>query len=134
LNEKHKRRKQLKDFTTLKPQKRNRKRKTCDRMGGEVTKNLVIPFYAPLTGKLENIMRSQDLNVCYKNRGSLRDCIGSVNDKRPESERAGIYQILCKNCWKLYLGQTKRRKDEREKEHDRAIRLNYPDLSAVAKH
>jgi hypothetical protein len=38
---------------------------------------------------------------------------------------------MCKNCWKLYLGQTKRRKDEREKEHDRAIRLNHPDLSAV---
>jgi hypothetical protein len=103
-------------------------------MGGEVTKNVVIPFFAPLTGKLENLLRSQDLNVCYQNRGSLRDCIGTVKDKTPESERAGIYQILCINCWKLYLGQTKRRKDERDKEHDRAIRLNHPDLSAVAKH
>jgi hypothetical protein len=74
LNEKHKRRKELRDFTTLKPQKKDKKRRTQDRMGVEVAKNLVIPYYAPLTEKLEN------LNVCYQNRGSLRDCIGVVKD------------------------------------------------------
>ncbi len=134
LNEKHKRRKQLKDFTTLEPQKKDRKRRTQDRIGVEVAKNLVIPYFAPLTEKFENLMRSQSLNVCYQNKGSLRDCIGVVKDITPEIEKAGIYKILCENCLKLYYGQTKRRKDERDKEHDRAIRLNHPDLSAVAKH
>jgi hypothetical protein len=134
LNEKHKRRHELKRFTTLQPQKRNNKRKTRDRQGGEVTKNIVIPFYSSLTGKLENVLRSQDLNVCYQNRGNLRDCIGTVKDRTQDLERARIYEILCANCIKLYYGQTKSRKDERDKEHDRAIRLNHPDLSAVAKH
>jgi hypothetical protein len=104
------------------------------RRGNKKYSNPILRFLNRKIRERFEVSSQQDLNVCYQNRGSLRDCIGSVKVRTPELERAGIYEILCANCIKLYYGQTKRRKDERDKEHDRAIRLNHPDLSAVAKH
>jgi hypothetical protein len=49
-------------------------------------------------------------------------------------KKSGIYKIICKTCWKTYNIQIKRRRDERENEHERAIRNKTPDLSAVAAH
>jgi hypothetical protein len=45
-----------------------------------------------------------------------------------------VYEIKCRNCRKRYLGQTKRRKDDREKEHDRAVKYKRPEKSALAAH
>jgi hypothetical protein len=45
----------------------------------------------------------------------------------------GIYSISCE-CGQVYIGQTGRSIDTRLKEHQRHIRLEYPDKSAVAEH
>ncbi|PNF41399.1 hypothetical protein B7P43_G14428 [Cryptotermes secundus] len=45
----------------------------------------------------------------------------------------GIYRIPCE-CGKVYIGQTGRSVDTRLKEHQRHIRLEHPDKSAVAEH
>jgi hypothetical protein len=45
----------------------------------------------------------------------------------------GIYRIPCE-CGTVYIGQTGRSVDIRLKEHQRLIRLEHPDKSAVAEH
>jgi hypothetical protein len=45
----------------------------------------------------------------------------------------GVYRIPCE-CGKVYIGQTGRSVDIRIKEHQRHIRLDHPDKSAVAEH
>jgi hypothetical protein len=45
----------------------------------------------------------------------------------------GVYRIPCE-CGRVYIGQTGRSVDIRIKEHQRHIRLNHPDKSAVAEH
>jgi hypothetical protein len=79
-------------------------------------------------------LKKQGLNVCYNSRGNLKELIGGVKKGRPKRERSGIYLVRCKKCKKWYYGQTKRRLETREGEHDRAIRLKQPDKSAVADH
>jgi hypothetical protein len=64
----------------------------------------------------------------------MKELIGGVKKSRGPLKKSGIYRIIWKNCWKIYYGQTKRKRDEREKEHDRAIKNKTPDLSAVAAH
>jgi hypothetical protein len=45
----------------------------------------------------------------------------------------GVYRIPCE-CGRVYIGQTGRSVDVRLKEHQRHIRLEHPDKSAVAEH
>jgi hypothetical protein len=45
----------------------------------------------------------------------------------------GVYRILCE-CGKIYTGHTGPSVDTRMKEHQRHIRLEHPDKSAVAEH
>jgi hypothetical protein len=45
----------------------------------------------------------------------------------------GVYRISCE-CGRVYIGQTGRFVDIRLKEHQRYIRLEHPDRSAVAEH
>jgi hypothetical protein len=45
----------------------------------------------------------------------------------------GVYRIPCE-CGRVYIGQTGRSVDIRLKEHQRHIRLEHPDKSAVAEH
>lgn len=91
LNEKPKKRRWCRNQTTLKPQKTDKRRKVEDRFGNILTKNIVIPYYSPLTGRLENVLRSQNINVCYQNRGNLRESIGRVKRGKEDLEKSGIY-------------------------------------------
>jgi hypothetical protein len=45
----------------------------------------------------------------------------------------GVYSILCV-CGRIYIGQTGRSADIRLNEHQRHIRLEHPNKSAVAEH
>jgi hypothetical protein len=45
----------------------------------------------------------------------------------------GVYRIPCE-CGRVYIGQTGRSVDIRVKEHQRHIRVEHPDKSAVAEH
>jgi hypothetical protein len=84
-----------------------------DKNGKDVVKNVIIPYFSPVTGKIQNLLRSQFLNVCYKNRGNLKEMINGVKKGKGPLEKSGIYKIICRNCWKVYYGQTKRRRDDR---------------------
>ena len=54
-------------------------------------------------------------------------------DKEPALKKSGIYKINCKQCDKVYIGQTKRNLETRTK-HFRNLRLNHTDKSAIASH
>jgi hypothetical protein len=45
----------------------------------------------------------------------------------------GVYSVPCE-CGQVYIGQTGRFIETRDKEHQRHIRLQHPDKSAVAEH
>jgi hypothetical protein len=134
LNRKHERRWHLTKHTRLKPIKEGTKRRAQDENGKMIPRSVVLPFSKLTSGRLENTLKKQGFNTCYNSRGNLKELIGCVKKGRPKRERSGIYLIRCKKCKKLYYGQTKRRLESREGEHDRAIRLNQPEKSAVADH
>lgn len=125
---KHKRKIGLKRFTKLQPYK---KREDASKEG---IKNVVIPYYKPLTKEIERLLKGKQINLCYNSRGNLREIIGKTKDDKSEKEKSGIYEISCSNCELKYIGQTKRRLEIREKEHERAVRLKQPNKSSVAQH
>ena len=118
LNRKHRMRGERKNFTSLKPM--NRRERSVITGNNRNTKLAVMPYYKPLTEKLERLLKKEGVHVCYKNKNNLRDMIGQVKVPRRDDEKSGIYRIDCQECDSYYIGQTTRRLQERIKEHTRA--------------
>ena len=50
-------------------------------------------------------------------------------------KKSGICKINCKQCEKVYIGQTKKKfRKKRTKEHFRNLKLNHTEKSAIASH
>jgi hypothetical protein len=125
----------VKFFTTLKREPK-KARQVLSRNGKMIAKNAVLPFHNPLTGRIKNVLKSNDINTCFRNRGKLSDLIGCVKTSKPQREKSGIYRIACEDekCPAEYRGQTKRRLETREKEHKLAVKNQDIKRSSVARH
>lgn len=58
----------------------------------------------------------------------------TTKDKVEDEDKSGIYEVQCKDCTKLYIGQTRRKLATRFKEHCSHIKHNRSSKSAVALH
>ena len=132
LNKKHEMRWERRKFTTLKPIAKSRF--STENSKSNRSRGVVLPFHSRLTNKLSNKLKENGVNVIYGGRGNLRELIGRVKKPRPKMECSGIYNIKCKDCVGSYVGQTRRRMETREKEHERAITSKQPEKSALASH
>jgi hypothetical protein len=130
--EKHQRRKDQKDLTTLIPIKREPLKLTSGQKEKIVFTEL--PFMPPLSYKVEKCLKSHGINTFYSSQGNMKDLIGPLKDKITSEEKSGIYEIKCEGCDSVYVGQTKRKLITRYKEHDAALRKNQPSKSAIAQH
>lgn len=136
---KHELRRNLREITTLDIIKPERKRSTQDRFGNMVSRFAILPYYSRFTFKIEKILRRQNINVCYSNRGTVKEILNNVKKKRDDKEKSGIYAIACEGsrdekCESIYVGQTKRRLEQRQKEHERAVSNRQIEKSSVARH
>jgi len=135
IYEKHRWRKYARESTTLRPAMQNKNsEKNTHSKENKSNGFAIMPFYAPMSYKIEKVLKSHNISVCYENRGTMREIVGRVKGKRPAREESGIYRIGCQDCDKLYIGQTRRRMETREAEHDRACKNKAVDKSAVAAH
>ena len=94
----------------------------------------MIPFYGKLSTKIETILKNRGINVCCKNNGTLRNLIGGLKNKKQDKKCSGIYEIGCDDCNQKYVGQTRRRIEERDREHAWACNVERTDRSSVAEH
>jgi hypothetical protein len=134
LHRKHKRRHEIKMITTLQPIPRDKIRRTRNKNGNYTAQFAILPFYPPLSYRIERVLRKHNINVCYSNRGKLKDMLGNGKRARDMSELSGVYEISCLDCEMKYIGQTRRRLDTRDKEHSTAIKNKQITTSSVAKH
>ncbi|KAJ4447063.1 hypothetical protein ANN_09052 [Periplaneta americana] len=99
----------------------------------EETKGMAyIPFYGPISGKISRMLRKHGIKTIHKPPTKIQNLLRPVKDDLG-LRTPGVYRIPCE-CGKCYIGQTGRTIMERCKEHQRSIRLYYPDKSAVAQH
>ena len=62
--------------------------------------------------------------------------LSTVKDPTPEDRKAGIYAVQCgeAGCKAIYIGQTGRKLQEKEREHTSTTRKSDPGDSAIRKH
>jgi hypothetical protein len=130
---KHKRKSHLKSITTLSRAEKKRK-SVRNKSGREVNKFIKVPYFKPVTQGLRNVCHKHGINIVYKNDKTLKSLIGRVKSKKEDGQKSGVYEISCENCEDVYIGQTIRRFETRDKEHSEAIKNNMLSKSSVADH
>ncbi|XP_058839239.1 uncharacterized protein LOC131694763 [Topomyia yanbarensis] len=93
---KHKRKKHRQNATTLEPDKKQERR-------------ICLPFYPKITNPVQTVLKQHGYQVAYKSGNTLKDLLCNLKDKVPTDQKSGIYQIPCKDCPAVYIGQTRRK-------------------------
>ena len=96
---------------------------------------VTLPYIAGVTERLARILRSRNVCVTEKPHRTLRSQV--VHPKNPVDsmdKRGAVYKVECGDCDAKYIGETKRTARVRISEHQRALRLDQPEKSAVAEH
>ena len=88
------------------------------------SKVLRIPYVPGLEQDFERLARRLDVRLRYTRGRTLGNLISKAKlDKVEDLERGGVvYGQKCGECDKMYVGETARRANEREKEHERDLR------------
>ena len=75
------------------------------------------------------------VKVAIKPHLTIKKLLPSLKGPLDNSEKSClVYQVLCRDCSFVFIGQTKRDLKSRSDEHKRAIKNQGPDLSALSEH
>ena len=84
----------------------------------ETNKNYnVITFVGQSSIKIKKYLNIHNVNVAFRTNNSLGKYIKNAKSKSEKTNKSGIYKLTCKDCPKIYIGQTGRSFGKRIKEH-----------------
>ena len=71
---------------------------------------------------IKRILTPLNIRIAFQPYKTFREILVHPKDSVEESKRSGVvYLIPCKECRKVYIGQTGRSLKQRVKEHKRAL-------------
>lgn len=96
----------------------------------------LITYNGKMTEKIVNHFNKYNLKFAFKTNKSLQTMIKNNKSKTRKNEKSGVYSKKCgsENCECIYIGQTGRTFEARNKEHRQAFLNNHPEKSNVASH
>lgn len=120
----HMRNIQLKEATTLQPEK------------NLPTRHVGMTYFPQVTEKFKNVFRNVGLSLAYRSNNKIRNNVISTKDKLPMNDRSGVYEFKCNtnDCPKVYVGQTIRAARVRFDEHVKWADRGQRSKSAIAEH
>lgn len=96
---------------------------------------VTIPYYPSISEKIGRILGRFDFRVSFKPITKMQTILSTAKDPiEPNLRRGVVYQIPCGSCPRVYIGQTGNSFITRLGQHRSALRLSYPQKSAVAEH
>ena len=85
-------------------------------------KTLCTPYVRGVSEKLKRICAPLNIRTVFTPARTLKQTLMKVMNRVPEEEKkAVVYQVPCKDCGKLYTGDSKRTLKVRLAEHKRAV-------------
>ena len=99
------------------------------------TKFTSLPYIQGTTEKIRRILNEVGVKVAMKPIQTIGQYLPSPKDPITTDEiTCVVYEVPCKDCDFVYVGQTKRDLNSRFKEHQRAIKQQKPENSASCEH
>jgi hypothetical protein len=92
----------------------------------------LLPFVGTVFNRISRVLARHNIKSVGLPHMKLSSLLRPVKDHLG-LRTPGVYRIHCE-CGRVYTGQTGRSVDIRLKEHQRHIRLQHPDKSAIAEH
>ena len=84
----------------------------------EIKTRVVLPYVPRYFEALSKILRNLGILVCSKPHLTLKDMLPKAKDSVERSSRLGvIYQIPCRDCTGIYIGETERAYKTRLAQH-----------------
>lgn len=114
--------------------KKHRRAATTFEAEREDIRRISLPFYPKVTNGIKNTLKQHGFQTVYKSTNTLKDRLCCLKDKVPKEDLSGIYQIPCKSCPAVYIGQTRRKFKTRLREHKNATENGRTNESSVAVH
>ena len=100
----------------------------------EEHKVLCLPYVRRLSEKIEKVCAPLGIKAVFKPPNTLRQSLVNVKNRLPEEKkRSVVYQVPCKGCDQVYIGETKRNLNIRLAEHRQAVRRG-DDKNGIAVH
>ena len=94
-----------------------------------------IPYVPGLTEAITRVLRPLDIQVVSRaEQRGWRIMRGAKDTTPAECQPGVVYAIGCKDCPKIYIGETSRTARQRVKEHREHVRKGAGEKSAVAEH
>ena len=101
------------------------------------TKILCLPYVRGVTEKIERVCRSiktVNLKLVTKPHRTIRQTLINVKNRVPEEKRTGVvYEVPCRDCDHVYIGETGRTLKKRLAEHKQAVR-RFDEINGIAVH
>ena len=90
---------------------------------GEPPTTLHILYVRGLSEKIEKTCAPLGVKAIFKPQSTLKQLLVKVKQKMPEEKKKEVaYQVPCKDCRKVYVGETKRTLKIRISEHKQAVK------------
>lgn len=97
---------------------------------------VVLPFIPHITPNIQKILKKYNILTVFRSSNKLNSIIKLGKDPVNNSDLNDVvYKICCKQCEKIYIGQTKRTLKTRINEHKKDIdKINQANLNVISKH
>ena len=90
-------------------------------------KLLHLPYVKGVSERIEKMCRPLGVKTVMKTADTLRSRLVKVKQAIPSTKKKGvIYEIPCKDCPRVYIGETGRTLEKRLSEHKAAVKKNDP--------
>ncbi|XP_017797970.1 PREDICTED: uncharacterized protein LOC108579016 [Habropoda laboriosa] len=97
------------------------------------THTVFLPYIKDIIEKIGKTLRKHKIGTVFSTESKIKQVLTSSKDPISTLESSGVYKVLC-SCEAMYIGETRRSKSTRLKEHERCIKLGYVQLTIVEHH
>ena len=114
--------------------------RSCHKVWEDVQKEppkatVVLPYIQNVSEAIKRILTPLNIRIAFQPYKTFREILVHPKDSVEESKRSGVvYLIPCKDCRKVYIGQTGHSLKQRVTEHKRALSSLDCNTSAIAEH
>ena len=86
-------------------------------------KLLLLPYVPGLSERIERVCLPLGVKTVCRSRGTLRSALVRVKQPREDRKKKGvIYEVPCKDCECVYIGETSRTLEKRLSEHKNGVK------------